>query len=387
MGPIIILDKSAFQSLSRREHLFLHIHFMENLTPILGLELLGDLRKEGRGSRTAEQIVTELAEKFGGSGPATNVDYRTLCVNSLLGNQVPLDGRIVPQSGRAVRARDGSRGFIVDLSPLNQAILRWADGQFEDFEREFAGYWRQVTRDLDFDSLVDQLNAQHVILPKADNAAELRPHVDTLLSRAALQDVWLTWLLAQLAVPADYERAIWSRWRASSGLFLQRFSPYAWHCLRVLLLLVRATRHRLISWNPTNLLDIQYLYYLPFCMVFASDDRVHQTLAAFLLGEHQSFVTGKDLKADLRRLADYREGLSEKQLHYLGYALGSYPPPARGSVVHELWKKHMKPWRPGMGNLASPLPEADQEEAIRWVCEMFQEVEGDSYFVDRPTTG
>jgi len=129
MGPIIILDKSAFQSLSKREHLFLHIHFMENLTPILGIELLGDLRKEGRGSKTAEQMVTELAEKFGGSGPATNVDYRALCVNCLLGNHVPLNGRIVPQGGRAVRSRDGSRGFIVDLSPLTQAILRWADGQ------------------------------------------------------------------------------------------------------------------------------------------------------------------------------------------------------------------------------------------------------------------
>jgi len=46
MGPIIILDKSAFQSLSRREHLFLHIHFMENLTPILGMERLGISEKK-----------------------------------------------------------------------------------------------------------------------------------------------------------------------------------------------------------------------------------------------------------------------------------------------------------------------------------------------------
>ena len=68
--------------------------FKENLTPILGLELLGDLRKETHGSKTAEEKVTELAEKFGGSGPVTNVDYRTLCVESLLGNHFPLDGRI-----------------------------------------------------------------------------------------------------------------------------------------------------------------------------------------------------------------------------------------------------------------------------------------------------
>ena len=135
MGPIIILDKSAFQSLSRREHLFLDMHFMENLTPILGLELLSDLRKEEPGSKTAEQKVTELAEKFGGSGPATNVDYQTLCLQSLLANHFPLDGRIIPQASRSVRARDGTRGFIVDLSPLDQAILRWSSGEFEEFER------------------------------------------------------------------------------------------------------------------------------------------------------------------------------------------------------------------------------------------------------------
>ncbi|MFZ2149449.1 MAG: hypothetical protein WAV28_19735, partial [Sedimentisphaerales bacterium] len=77
MGPIVILDKSTFQSLSKQEHFYLDIYFLENLTPILGMEILADLRKETPGSKTAEEKVTELAEKFSGSGPATNVDYRT----------------------------------------------------------------------------------------------------------------------------------------------------------------------------------------------------------------------------------------------------------------------------------------------------------------------
>lgn len=48
MGPIIILDKSTCQALSRREHFFLHKYSLENLTPILGMELLGDLAKTPR---------------------------------------------------------------------------------------------------------------------------------------------------------------------------------------------------------------------------------------------------------------------------------------------------------------------------------------------------
>jgi hypothetical protein len=34
-GPILLLDKSTFQMLSSREHLYRPIHFFEALTPIL----------------------------------------------------------------------------------------------------------------------------------------------------------------------------------------------------------------------------------------------------------------------------------------------------------------------------------------------------------------
>ena len=103
MGPTIILDKSAFQALSSREHMFLERCFTQNLTPILAMELLGDLSKEKAGPRGAGEKVKELANKFMGSGPATNIDYRTLCMHSLLGNHIPMRGSIIPQSSRVVR--------------------------------------------------------------------------------------------------------------------------------------------------------------------------------------------------------------------------------------------------------------------------------------------
>ena len=70
-------------------------------------------------------------------------------------------------------------------------------------------------------------------------------------------------------------------------------------------------------------------------------------------------------------------------------ALGSYPPPAKQSVVHDLWKKHMRPWRPGSGSLISDLSEPELRKAIGWVERMFRSVEGDAYFeeAERPTDG
>lgn len=380
MGPIVILDKSTFQSLSKREHSYLDIHFLENLTPILGMEILADLQKEALGSETAEETVSKLAEKFGGSGPATNVDYRTLCAQSLLGYHIPLTGQIVPQSARPVHARDGTSGIVIDLSPLNHAILRWQDGKFEEFEQELAGYWRKVTQNLDFDSFRDQLNSKHVILPKVSNFRELRETVDSLLATVAHEDVWLSWLLGQLSLPKPLESIILLRRKIRQSWLLKDFSTYAWHCLRALLMLLVGTRHKLLRWEPTNLLDVQYLYYLPFCMVFASNDRLHRNLAPLLIRDDQSFVNGEELKADLLRLADFYEKLNDTKQKKLRYALASYPSPKKDSVVHQLWKKHMRPWRPGGGSIITSLSKTECKEAIRWAEKMFREVEGDAYF-------
>jgi len=385
MGPIVILDKSAFQSLSQREHHFLDMYFMENLTPILGMELLGDLAKHRRDSVSPEKKVAELAAKFCGSGPVTNMDYRTLCVRSLLGEQFPLDGQIFPDNFTLVRASNGSWGGLIDLGPFNQAILRWSRGEFFEFEHILSKYWRRVTRSLSLKSFGDQLNTHHVIIPRVEGTEDLIPVTESLLATATLQDVWLNWLLGQLALPMHIESIIRGRWRFRANLLLRDFAPYAWFCLRVLLALLIATRFCLVKWKSTNLLDIQYLYYLPFCMVFVSDDRLHKFLAPLLMRKDQSFVIGKELKMDLRRLADERERFTEKQQSMLEYALGSYPLPAKNSIVHKLWKRHMRPWRPGMGNLASDLSDEEKQEAVRWVKQIFIEVEGNGYFEENQT--
>jgi hypothetical protein len=381
MGPTIILDKSAFQSLSWREHLVLDVHFTENLTPILGLELLADLRKEEPGTRPGDEIAKGLAAKFGGSGPATNIDYRTLCILSLQGETLPSDGRIVVEASHVGRTSDGSLGALIDLSPLNRGILRWSKGHFEEFEREFAAYWGERTKSLEMDSLLEELSYHHVIIPKVETIKELREEVDRLLATATLQDVWLKWLFAQLEVGRVEQKAISARWKGRSHIFLREFAPYAWHCLRVVLSLVGATRHRLIPQRPTNLLDIQYLYYAPFCMVFSSNDRVHKALAPLLLRGDQIFVSGEDLKHDLERIADFREGLSPEEMRYLAFALGSYPPPTVSRVVQEIWRKHCRPWNPRMVNLASSLSKKERDDAIQWVQAMFSEAQ-----LDMPST-
>lgn len=64
-GPVIILDKSAFHGLSYRESMWLDRHFVQNTTPYLVLEVMGDLAKQLKGQKDQAQYVTRLAQKFG----------------------------------------------------------------------------------------------------------------------------------------------------------------------------------------------------------------------------------------------------------------------------------------------------------------------------------
>jgi len=379
MGPIIILDKSTFQSLSYREHIFLDKHFYENNTPILCMELLGDLSKYKSNLKQGKQKVIELSRKFGGSGPVTNYDYRTLCVNSLLGQPIPLNGRIVPDNYTPVRSSDGTDGGIIDLGPFNKAIMRWSVGDFREYEIILSKYWRELTKNISLSDLSGQLEKNYVIIPRVKKQEDIIPALNKFIDNTSLQNIFFNWILNQMQVDEKCYSEVKQRWSRSKNIHLEYFAKYAWHCTKVMLILIIATKSKLIGWKSTNLLDLQYLYYLPFCMVFASNDKLHQHLTPLLIRNNQNFISGKELKEDLGRIANKWSNYTERQKKLLAYALGSYPFPDKESIVYRLWKSNMKPWHPGSGNLAVELSDSEKQEANEWVNRMFVKVEGKYY--------
>jgi hypothetical protein len=68
----------------------------------------------------------------------------------------------------------------------------------------------------------------------------------------------------------------------------------------------------LISPNrPSNKIDIAYLYYLPFCMVFTSNDNLHAQTVPLFLRKDQVFIAGMKLKADFHKLDDHYSQLPD----------------------------------------------------------------------------
>ena len=89
------------------------------------------------------------------------------------------------------------------------------------------------------------------------------------------------------------------RWADTPSPDLATFAPYAWFCLRALLAVLTLWVHALTKREPNNLLDVQYLYYLPFCHVFASGDSLHRRLAPLFMQPGQRFLWADDLRAEL----------------------------------------------------------------------------------------
>jgi hypothetical protein len=116
------------------------------------------------------------------------------------------------------------------------------------------------------------------------------------------------------------------------------FAPYAASVLRLFLTFVCGLARGFIGPRPTNYIDLQYLYYSPFCMVFVSNDKFHREMWRATSGVH-SFVWGQDIKDDLRRRIAGRGKMNESATDATNKQ-GSSPP---HSVITEMWGTYMRP--------------------------------------------
>ena len=331
---------------------------MQALTPLLTVEILADLSKASK-NRTPDRAVSDLAGKFGGSGPVVMMDYVRLCRSELLGRQVPMTGQIIPAEFKS--SRDGT-AIMIDLHALNHAILKWASGKFDETDRELAVEWRRVTRAFSFDGVKRRLHERRIAIPEpaTDSTEALFAAVDTVLNGPGLQQEWIEWMVPQLRLsPPEVGGALFA-WRVAGRPLLREHAPYVHHCMRAQLALACAVVHKLVKWQSTHAIDCQYLFYMPFCRVFASNDHLHELLAPGLLRSYQDFVDGRSLKASLKAQTGFWDSLDGVKRSRLSAILGFYPPPVPPPLVTDLWRKSGGSW-----HLPMRRPEGMEEAEYR----------------------
>jgi hypothetical protein len=359
---MIIFDKSTLQSLRSDEACWLDAFYLPVITPLFFVETLADLQKQVAKGRTPEQVVGNLAEKTPPNACA-NVHHKTLCLSELLGHYtVEMSRRPIVGGGEPVVTGD-QRGVFFAPAPEMRALARWQAGKFLEVEREFALVWRRTLSGINFDQVYQTYRC------KLGSLQEVREEANRLMNKSGSRYTNLKLAFETFDVPPAQQKAIADRWKAAGGPPLATFAPYTTHVLTVDLFFNLAIGTDLISRDrPSNKIDIAYLYYLPFCMIFASNDNLHERTAKCFLRDDQLYLTGVDLKADLANLDDHYSQLPDniKERGIMSFATR---PPHDGFLTTRLWDRFMAPdWRDHKRMPSDPTRDAKLEPISKWLC-------------------
>ncbi|QLH51319.1 MAG: hypothetical protein HWD57_17040 [Candidatus Accumulibacter cognatus] len=319
--------------------------YLPVVCPIFYAETLSDLSKEMKGGKSAAEEVEKIANKFPDMGGTPCLGHMDLCIGNLLGHPVSMDGRIMTPGGYPVKDR-GKTGYVFDSFPEVEAFNRWQQGEFQFVEDNLARFWRASVSNLDLNKQAEVFRSAGIDNKVCKSLDDVKAIASEIVKASKPFDQ-MALLVHFLNIPHEYQQKILKRWSLMNYPPLARFAPYAAFVLEVELFFQIAVASKLIaSERPSNRVDISYLFYLPFCMIFVSSDKLHRRCASHFLRGDQEFVWGQDLKADLARINERHLALPEatKQIGVLSFA--NSPPKEAGFMTTELWDRHMSPrWR------------------------------------------
>ena len=355
MGPIALFDKSFLQSLNIDESVWFDNFFLPNISPLFYIETLADLDKEVKRGRTPEQVVGDIAAKTPEMGGAPNVHHMDLIISNLLGFRITMDGRPVVAGGKPVNSR-GKVGVNFEVSSEAKAYSRWQDGEYLEIEREFAKSWREYLKSINFDNspaYAKKIGIDISICKNMDDA--FKAATEIVSSNRKPYDL-MKFVLTTLAIPRQYHQKIIERYQISGLRSLNEFAPYVAHVVKVEIFFhICVSRGFISSKRPSNKIDIAYLYYLPFCSVFISGDKLHRSSAPYFMKESQEFVWGPDLKSDLKSLNEFYSKLPDEVKNKGIFSFAKEPPTEGSFLTTALWDKALPGWRSRQA-ISTPLP-------------------------------
>jgi len=366
MGPITLFDKSFLQSLTVDEAVWFDHYFTPNICPIFFVETLADLAKRNlRDGRTPEHEVAIIAEKTPEVSSYVCAYHSQLCFGNLLGHPVPFTGQIPMPGAQPVRL-NGQTGLSFPCAPEIEAMSRWQAGKFQEVEHIVAGEWRKTVSELDLKEMASAMRALGVngkTCKSLEQAAQIARGIVESTNKP-FDQMQLLFHFTQIGL--EHAPQVLERWKIAGYHPLAQHAPYAAYVLTVELFFQIALAASLISSDrPSNRVDISYLFYLPFCDVFTSTDRLHKKCAPLFLRGDQDFVWGDDLKTDLRRTnAHWAATLTEAQREAGLNTIPHAPVGHEGSMIAKLWDHHSLGWRQRLKQPASQMPPEMEKQLL-----------------------
>lgn len=341
-----LFDKSFLQSLSLDESVWFDNYFNPIICPIFYVETLADLGKNGGHKRTGEEEVRIIAAKFPDISCTPVVHHKTLCIGELLGERIPMSGdQVVRPGGRPVRA-SGTSGVVFEKGYEADAFTKWHNEQFHEIERRFGRVWRNMISNLDLQAVGAQFRKLGIDGKTCKSLHEAKVLADRIVSGRDRASDRMSLALRMIGVDQVYHEAIHRKWALHNYPAISEYAPYSAHVFSVELFFQIALAANLISSDrPSNRMDVAYFWYLPFCKVFVSSDKLHRKCASLFLRGYQDFFWGPDLKAGLREIdAHFREYPTDvKNKGIMSFA--NCPPRGGDFLIARIWDRHLPGWR------------------------------------------
>jgi hypothetical protein len=338
MGPTTLFDKSFLEMLSLDQAALFDALYSAIICPVFMTEALADLSKTPPGARSVEKIVSDLANKSPAMHSYPNAEHSSICLSELAGHPIEMRGVPARGGGRLVMHK-GKLGLIYDDSEEMKAFNRWQAGEFSELEREYAHKWRAAMKGLDHRELAKIARHALNINEQPKTLAEAYAIAEQAVNEDGQRFKQLRVAYSFLGLPERAFRGIQERWVALGRPRLRDFAPYTAYCLHVEVFFHVCIEKLLISPDrPSNRVDIAYLFYLPFCRVFVSNDRLHKNTAPLFMNANQQFLYGEDLKADLAKLDVHYSGLSADVRAEGLFRMAGSPPDDDTFLTTRAWK-------------------------------------------------
>lgn len=344
-GPILIFDKSALQSLSADEAVWLDNFFQSNLTPLFFIETLADLEKQMKSGKSPEDVVGDIALKAPDRGAHPNAHHRRLVETELYGlDTIAMDGRGILTGGKPAFL-EGQKGIIFSRSPEQEAFHRWQRRDFLGTERNVAKRWRRALAVSDLEEQYHVFRQRFLGGRSLKNLQETKARTAECIDRPDQEGAFRTGMTLFNILP-DTQAKVIERWRAAGRPRIREFAPYFSFLYSVELFFYLGLASDLISRDrPTNKVDLAYLYYLPFCKVFTSKDKLHEKIAPLFMRPNQTFIRADDLKSDLAKLDAYYSELPDEIKRGGLHRFANHPPEDTSFLVTRLWDAYIPTWR------------------------------------------
>lgn len=334
MAVPIILDKSTFQGLNYNDIIELHRYYDVNVTPLLVNEILGDLSKEEKeGKRSPKDEVVNLSKKMFPYNSYVNIGYEKLIVKSLLGEFIDNDNRPFVIAEKSI-SDGGKNGLVFKESPEEKSIKRWKEGKFDSVDEIISDIWRTESMQ---DNVITEFKNQflHFANIKANNKQgndeklhELRvKYLERVNVEVEEEDI-LNEILNFFKINGVLRKQILARWHSKTYKDLETFAPYAFYCYSIVSMYYLGITNNIFSERKTNLLDLQYLFYLPFAKAFSTNDKFLISLFNVIQPKNVHFISLASLKEDLNKFQQLNTPDDWSRI-----------PPDKDTETYRLWNK------------------------------------------------